>query len=128
MALSIRGRFLESPDNFSGPKSQFSNCNPMVFEHVFNLGKSKRNAKFEGLEPPPCEHIKGIVAPEEGPKSLGTFEKQDPGPRPQAPIAEKVGKHYPLDEPLYSGQSAVKIRVAGWRNGHQPPLPPLRSL
>ena len=35
--------------------------------------------KFEGLEPWHCEGIEGIVAPEIGPKSFGTFERQAPG-------------------------------------------------
>ena len=34
---------------------------------------------FDGLEPRRCEDIKGIVAPEVGPKSFGTFKKQAPG-------------------------------------------------
>ena len=34
--------------------------------------------KFEGLEPRRCENIKGIVAPEIGPKSFQTFEKHAP--------------------------------------------------
>ena len=32
--------------------------------------------KFDNLEPRCCEDIKGIVAPEIGPKSFGTFERQ----------------------------------------------------
>ena len=51
----------------------------MIFLHVFNIRKSKRTAKFEGLEPRRCEDIKGIVAPERDSKSFGTFEKQAPG-------------------------------------------------
>ena len=43
------------------------------------IRKTKTIAKFEGLEPRRCEDIKGIVAPEIGPKSFGTFEKQAPG-------------------------------------------------
>ena len=43
------------------------------------MGKIKRIAKFEGLEPRRCEDIKGIVVPDIGPKSFGTFEKQAPG-------------------------------------------------
>ena len=35
--------------------------------------------KFDGSEPRRCEDIKGIVAPEIGPKSYETFEKQAPG-------------------------------------------------
>ena len=33
----------------------------------------------DGLEPRRCEDIKGIVAPEIGPKSFGTFKIQAPG-------------------------------------------------
>ena len=72
------------PENFSGPKSQLSNFNLFVlkswsFKHVFNVRKTKRVAKFDGLEPRCCEDIKGIVAPQIDPKSFGTFEKQPPG-------------------------------------------------
>ena len=52
----------------------------MIFLHAFNMRKIKRIAKFEGLEPRRCEDIKGILLPEIGPKSFGTFEKQAPGP------------------------------------------------
>ena len=45
---------------------------------MFNVRKAKRIVKFDGLEPWRCENIKGIVAAEIGPKSLGTFEKQAP--------------------------------------------------
>ena len=51
----------------------------LAFEHVFNGRKIKRIAKFDGLEPRRLKDIKGIVAPEIGPKSFGTFEKQAPG-------------------------------------------------
>ena len=50
----------------------------MIFLHAFNIRKIKRIAKFEGLEPRRCEDIKGIVVPDIGPKSFGTFEKQAP--------------------------------------------------
>ena len=43
------------------------------------MRKIKRIAKFEGLEPRRCEDIKEIVVPDNGPKSVGTFEKQAPG-------------------------------------------------
>ena len=43
------------------------------------MKKTKRIAKFDGLEPQRCKDVKGIVAPEIGPKSFGTFEKQAPG-------------------------------------------------
>ena len=52
----------------------------LAFEHAFNGRKTKRVAKFDGLEPRRFKDIKGIVAPEIGPKSFGTFEKQAPGP------------------------------------------------
>ena len=48
----------------------------MIFLHAFNMRKIKRIAKFEGLEPRRCKDIKGIVVPDIGPKSFGTFEKQ----------------------------------------------------
>jgi len=61
------GLFLESPGNFSGPKSQLSNCNALVlkswfFKYVFNVRKIKSIVKFDGLEMDP--------------KSSGKFEKQ----------------------------------------------------
>ena len=36
-------------------------------------------ANFDGLEPRLCADIKGIMAPEIGPQSFGTFGKQAPG-------------------------------------------------
>ena len=50
----------------------------LIFERVFNVRKTKRIGKFDGLEPRRCEDIKGIVASEIAPKSFGTFEKQAP--------------------------------------------------
>ena len=50
----------------------------LAFEHVFNRRKTKRIAKFDGLEPPRFKDIEEIVAPEMGPKSFGNFEKQTP--------------------------------------------------
>ena len=50
----------------------------MPFNMFLMQKKPKRIAKFDGLEPRRCEDIKGIVAPEIGPKSFGTFEKQAP--------------------------------------------------
>ena len=52
----------------------------LIFEHVFNVRKTKRIGKFDGLEPWHCKDIQGIVAPEIGPESFRTFEKQAPGP------------------------------------------------
>ena len=45
----------------------------LTFEHVFNVRKIKRTAKFDGLEPGYLEDITGIVAPKIGPKSFRTF-------------------------------------------------------
>ena len=39
------------------------------FKHAFDTRKTKRIAKFDGLEPRRCEDIKGIVAPENRPLS-----------------------------------------------------------
>ena len=51
----------------------------LTFLHVFNIRKTKRIAKFDGLEPRRYEDIKGIVTPEIDPKSFGTFEKRAAG-------------------------------------------------
>ena len=59
-------------------KLQSASFEKVVFSHVFNMRKAKRIAKFYGLEPQRCEHIKEIVAPEIGPESFGTFEKRAP--------------------------------------------------
>ena len=50
----------------------------LIFKHVFNVRKTKGIAKFDGLEPRRYEDIKGIVAPEIGPKSFWTLKKQAP--------------------------------------------------
>jgi len=77
-------RFLESPGNFSCPNSQLWNCNPLVWKaDVFTCFRCKKNQ--EACEPwwlrtsRRCKDMKGIVAPELGPKSFGTFEKQASG-------------------------------------------------
>ena len=59
-------------------KLQFTSFEKLIFEHVFHVRntKTKKTAKFDGLEPLLCEDVKGIVSPEIGPKSFGTFEKQ----------------------------------------------------
>ena len=36
---------------------------------------------MDGVEGRRCEDIKGVVAPEIGPRSFGTFEKQGPAPK-----------------------------------------------
>ena len=51
--------------------------------HVFNVRKTKRTAKFDGLEPRCCGDRERIVASEIDPKSFGTSEKQAPGGRPR---------------------------------------------
>ena len=81
-ATGLWDLFLESRDLF-GPKKlavklQSACFEKLIFLHVFNIRKNKRIAKFEGLEPRRFEGIKAIVAPEIGPKSFGTFEKQAP--------------------------------------------------
>ena len=52
----------------------------LIFQCFEDVRKAKRIAKFVSLEPQHCQDIKGIVAPEIGPKSCRTFEKQAPGP------------------------------------------------
>ena len=68
-----RGLFLESPYNFSGLTQSIENLvgkllstcfEKLIFEHVFNVRKTERIAKSDGLETRRCEHIKGIVPPE----------------------------------------------------------------
>ena len=46
----------------------------LISEFVLNVRKTKRTAKFDGFEHRRCEDMKGIVVPEIGPKSFGTFE------------------------------------------------------
>ena len=48
----------------------------LISEFVSNVRKTKRTAKFDGFEHRRCEDMKGIVVPEIGLKSFGTFEKQ----------------------------------------------------
>ena len=60
-------------------KLQPARFEKLIFLHAFNIRKIKRIAKFEGLELRRCEDKKGIVVPNIGPKSFGTFEKQVPG-------------------------------------------------
>ena len=56
-------------------KIQLACFEKLIFKHILNVRKTKRIAKFDGLEPRSCEDIKLIVAPEMGPKSFGTFER-----------------------------------------------------
>ena len=50
----------------------------LIFSPVFNIRKTKKIAKFEGLEPRHCEDIKAIVAPEIGRKVWGLL-RNGPG-------------------------------------------------
>ena len=70
----------------------------LIFLHVFNIRKTKTIAKAEGLEPRRREDIKWIVAPEIGPKSFGTFEKQAPGLKNQH-FQVKIWPRSPLLKP-----------------------------
>ena len=76
--VSRKSRELFGPEKLV-IKLQSARFEKLIRLHVFNIRKTKWIAKFEGLEPWRCEDIKGIVAPEIGPKSFGTFEKQAPG-------------------------------------------------
>ena len=70
------GLFLENIENLSGPKSQLSNCNPVVLKaDLLTCQKNQEDYEVWWL----CEDIEGIVAPEIDPKSFGTLEKQAPG-------------------------------------------------
>ena len=77
--VSRKSRELFGPEKLVA-KLQSACFKKLIVLHVFNIRKTKRIAKFEGLEARRCEDIKAIVAPEIGPKSSGTFEKQAPGP------------------------------------------------
>ena len=48
---------------------------------IFNVRKTMRIVKFDGLELQRREDVKGIVAPERGQKGFGTLEKQAPEPK-----------------------------------------------
>ena len=76
--VSRKSRELFGPEKLV-IKLQSARFEKLIRLHVFNIRKTKWIAKFEGLEPWRCEDIKGVVAPEIGPKSFGTFEKQAPG-------------------------------------------------
>ena len=75
--VSQKSRELFGPEKLV-VKLQSACFEKLIFLHVFNIRKTKRIAKFDGLEPRRCEDIKGIVAPEIDPKSFGTFEKRAP--------------------------------------------------
>ena len=76
--VSRKSRELSGPEKLF-VKLQSACFEKLIFLNVFNTRKTKRIAKFEGLEPRRCQGLEGIVAPDIGPKSFGTFEKQAPG-------------------------------------------------
>lgn len=57
-------------------KLQSTRFRKLTIQHLFNVRKTKKTAKFDGLEPRRSEDIEGIEAPEIAPESFGTFEKQ----------------------------------------------------
>ena len=77
--------FSKNPRTFRARKASWtvklqSTCfEKLIFEHAFNVRKTKRTAKFDGLAPRRSEDIKGIVATKIGPKRFGTFEKKASG-------------------------------------------------
>ena len=76
--VSRKSRELFRPEELV-VKLQSACFKKLIFYHFFNVRKTERIAKFNGLEPRRCEGVKGIiVAPEIGPKRFGTFEKQAP--------------------------------------------------
>ena len=83
--IKTRRLFLESLENFKGPKSQLSNCNHLFWKvdllTCFYVRKTKRIVKFDGLETRSFKDIRGSVATEIDPKSFATFEKQVPDPK-----------------------------------------------
>ena len=109
---SLQGPVSRKSRELFGPEKLFVKLKSVCFEkliflHVFNIRKSKRIAKFEGLEPRHCEDINAIVAPEIGPKSFGTFEKHAPGDITQNPLV----RHQ-------SGQQWPKYGESAPRKGH----------
>ena len=79
----VRGCSLTVPRAFRARKASSQTATFMFLKidlltYMFNVRKTKRIAKFDGLESRRCKDIKGILAAEIGPKSLGTFEKQAP--------------------------------------------------
>ena len=67
--------FLESPENFSGPKSQLPNCKPLALKcwcfYMFLMYEKPRG--FRNLEPRRCEDMTGI-----GPKKVRDFWETGP--------------------------------------------------
>lgn len=49
----------------------------LIFKMFFNVRKTKRITKFDGLEARRCEDVTRIVAPEIGLESFGTYKLAD---------------------------------------------------
>ena len=78
-----RGAFLESPEDFSDPKShslrlRHSHFVKLVFSYVVKAITIKIGAKFRASRRLDFEDTKRTISPEMRPKSLGTFEKRAP--------------------------------------------------
>ena len=71
--LLSRGPFLESPENFSGPKLRPAYSVKLVFSHVVKEIKVKITATFRASRRLRFEDTKRIKSPEMHPKSYETF-------------------------------------------------------
>ena len=88
-------------------KLQFTCFEKLIFCSVFNGRKTKKIAKFDGLELRRCEDMKGIVAPKIGPKCFGTQGfKSFPSPQRTLPISIR---YFPILET--SPETKVFFRV-----------------
>mgnify|MGYP006896133506 CR=1 FL=1 len=81
MKRRTRGAFLESPEDFSDPKShslrlRHSHSVKLVFSYVVKAITIKIGAKFRASRRLAFEDTKRTMSPEMPPKSLGTFEKR----------------------------------------------------
>ena len=77
------GAFLESPEDFSDPKShslrlRHAHSIKLVFSYVVKAITIKIGAKFRASRRLHFEDTKRTISPEMRPKSLGTFEKRAP--------------------------------------------------
>ena len=109
LRFAIRGKNGKNPKTFRARKASWavklqSACfEKLIFEHAFNVRKTKRTAKFDGLAARRSEDIKGIVATEIGPKSFGTLVKQASGHVGEIQdIASNIPKQGFLSSVLYS--------------------------
>ena len=74
--------FLESPENFSGPKSHSQNSAPLIQKswsfHVVKGTKTKITATFRASRRLRFEYTQRIISPEILPKGFGASEKRAP--------------------------------------------------